>query len=588
MIRKSLVFFLACCSVAAAACSSAVPDHAPDRTYMADNDPAARTHFVTEHPWMVFYDESLTEQDVNQVTGYSGELKLVSGKNVKGKPVMMVQENQVNLDKELGLKTKEGRLAILVNEIYAPRAGIAYIGATAEWWMRLYVNAKEVYSTWNGNGDGWSHIEFTNHIFPVQLKAGRNLVVMLSRSGRRPWIAAFGAAPEIPKSWTRKEVTELFFKTDSQIECGPWITAPAADSVTVSFLLPFNRRAGIEYRKKGTQDWTKVWQYTTFQKKSAEFFRFELNGLEPDTPYEYRVMTIEKNTVRSPVYEFRTWSDKPQTLKMALVADQHLHYPHQIARLEKVYQLPGVKDADVFVTLGDSVSTTNDFRGEYLGYFMKGFLKYSGHGQYLFPVRGNHECRGDESSEFGRYFKNYYYSARMGDVFLIVLDSGEYNDIFNKDDPDATYNVRGSEYFAEQRKWLEETVRSEACRTAKFRIVMLHAPLSALAGYERQFIRPMCDGLLASWDRKKQPEVLTHLWIAGHKHYPWCKHILGINELELDGPNGIGCATVEAGKDSLRVKSYQARWQKLITDVTITPDGKMTSNLPDPPKKKSR
>ena len=58
---------------------------------------------------------------------------------------------------------------------------------------------------------------------------------------------------------------------------------PGADTATVSFLLPRSRRAGLEYRRKGAGEWTKLWQYTTFQKKTDVFFRFELKGLERST-----------------------------------------------------------------------------------------------------------------------------------------------------------------------------------------------------------------------------------------------------------------------------------------------------------------
>lgn len=543
-------------------------------------------HFVVEHPWRVFYEPSMTERDAGLVKDYdSATLTLANGKVVKSVETEADAENRIDLNALLGVEyrknhwemdEKDNHRALLVNEIYAPKDGTARVGATAEWWMRLLVNGEEAYSTLDG-GDGWDHIEYTNHVFPIRLRKGRNLVVLYTRAGIGRWIAAFGAAPVIPKARTRKEVTQMLFPATGQIDCGPWVMYPAADSVTIGFLLPYAKRAGVEYRRKGTETWTKLWQYEGLQKKSADLFHFALHGLEPDAEYEYRVMTIRGDIVRSPIYGFRTWSGKPQPVRLALMTDLHLCSTEGISEIEKAAAMPDMLKADAVGTLGDSVSRTEDFRGQFMDYFMKGTLATFGHDRTLCVIRGNHEFRGDESTEFLRHFPRPYFSARMGEAFFIWLDSGEYNDIRNAKDPDASYNDGAAAYFAGQRRWLEETVRSEACRTAKFRVVLSHAPPCALGSYERRHFKPLVDGLLCSWDPKKPPEVLTHLWISGHKHETWVRTALGINQVELDGYTRIGCGLLEVLSDRLRMRIYQAEDRKVWGDYEVTPDGVMRS-----------
>ena len=555
---------------------------------------APRVHFVAEHPWKAYYSTNTLEQIAPLVKGYADGVTLPSGETLTAKSFSLDGESRACLDPLLGVEHRENHwepdakdchYALLVNELYAPEAGTAMIGASAEWWMSLYVNGEKVYTTWP-DGDGYGSVQYTNHVIPVPLKKGRNLVVMHTHRGLGRWYVAFGEAPKMPSRLSRQEVERFFFPEQEQVDCGPWLTDPAADSVTVSFVLPRTRRAGIEYRKAGsTAEWTKLWQQAGIQKKTDAFFRYEIGGLEPDTTYEYRVVTIVgQRTKRSPEYHFRTWSAKPQTVRLTVTADSHLDSPDAPAdRFVPISEMPKAREADVFVSLGDSTSRGENIRMGMLDYYMKGVLNVFGHDRYVFTVHGNHEWRGEDASRYFTYFPKGYYSCRMGEAFLLVLDSGERDPIDTwqgKADPDAAYNVFDAAYMAEQRAWLEETLKSEACRTAKFRIVMIHCPPTSLLPYEKKHVRPLVEGLLCSWDKAKKPEVQTHLWLTGHKHESWFRERLGINELQICGPNhaggGLGCATVEVGPDALRVTDWHVRWKQMAYDLSIAPDGTVT------------
>ena len=568
----------------------------PEAACTNSSGPAsATTHFVAEHPWKVFYFTNSLENAAQDMKTYCDTLTLPSGETLKGKDVMLDAEGRVNLNDALGVKfrenhwemdEKDNHYALLVSELYTPQDGTAMIGAAAEWWMSFYANGEKAYTTWP-DGDMVGSIQLTNHTFPVKLKKGRNLVVLCTRAGISRWYAAFGEAPKMPSYLSRQDVMRYCFPETKQIDCGPWLTDPAADSVTISFVLPRSRRAGIEYRKAGTEEWTKVWQQAAIQKKTGEFFRYDLKGLQPDSKYEYRVVTIVGSaTKRSPIHHFRTFSEKPQTIRMTVTADSHIDDPDGAAgRFVPMAKMPCTKDADIFVSLGDSTSRGEDIRRGMIDYYMNGLLDVFGHDRYVFTVHGNHEWRGEDASEYFKYFPKGYYSARIGNAFLLVLDSGERDPIDSwqgKKDPDAAYNTFDKAYMAQQRKWLGETLKSEACKTAKFRIVMIHCPPTYLLPYEEDHVRPLVEGLLCSWDKNKQPEVQTHLWLTGHKHESWFRERLGINELQICGPHhaggGLGCATVEIGSDAIHVKDWHVLWNKLAFDITISPDGKATKN----------
>ena len=549
------------------------------------------THFVAEHPWKCFYWTNSLESAAAQVKAYSDTFKLPSGETLKAKDFTFDTEFRGCLDPLFGVQHRENHwepdekdchYALLVNELYAPADGVAMIGATAEWWMSFYANGKQVYTTWP-DGDGWGDIEYTNHVFPVPLKKGRNLVVLHTHRGLGRWYVAFGEAPKMPKTWSRQTVERFFFPEKEQIDCGPWLTDPAADSVTISFLLPRTRRAGVEYRKVGGSEWTKLWQQGAIQKRTGEFFRYELKGLEPDTKYEYRVMTIVgKQVVRSKMHHFRTWSAKPQSVRLTVTTDSHFGSPEDADEaFGRIAKVPNALDADVFVDLGDEVSYGSDIRGMMIDCYMKGALRNFGHGRYIFTLHGNHEWRGEDASNFFTYFPKGYYSARLGEAFLLVLDSGERDPIDSwqgKDDPDAAYHTFDKAYMSEQRRWLETELKSEACTSAKYRIVMIHCPPTyTLDYYETPHMKTLLDGLLVSWDKDKKPEVLTHLWLTGHKHLSWFRQRMGINELQICGPNGdgggLGAAIIEVTPDALKLKDWHVRRNEVAYDIEIAPDG---------------
>lgn len=63
---------------------------------------------------------------------------------------------------------------------------------------------------------------------------------------------------------------------------GPWLTNPAPDSMTVTWITRIPCAGGIEYRETGTETWTRLWPVTYGQiDYSKDLHSFHLTGLKP-------------------------------------------------------------------------------------------------------------------------------------------------------------------------------------------------------------------------------------------------------------------------------------------------------------------
>ena len=100
-----------------------------------------------------------------------------------------------------------------------------------------------------------------------------------------------------------------------------------------------------------------------------------------------------------------------------------------------------------------------------------------------------------------------YYSFDHGSVHVVVLDSGE-----DKVDSHEYYNglVAFDSYRKEQATWLEQDLRSEAARRARFRVVVSHIPPRGGKGYSVDQVREL-------WEPPANSGRVD-LWLSGHTH----------------------------------------------------------------------
>lgn len=256
--------------------------------------------------------------------------------------------------------------------------------------------------------------------------------------------------------------------------------------------------------------------------------------------------------------------------------------------------------ASLCVLLGDQVGR---FEDDSYNTMMNGFLsELCKQAQGTLPVtvlRGNHDYYGKNHPIWHKFFpcenNRTYFSLRKGNVFYIFLDSG------NAYQPEMCRRL-----FAHQRKWLEAELQSEACRTATFRVVVVHYPSHAIAeSVAKVTPGPLLKGLLTGTD----PDKRIHLMLSGHRHryirtdafsnkfkvnssgfsnktpglpgvpgknYPYTLVIA--DSFNHGGSADFNYFLVNASADRLHVQSLDEKNRK-IDEFTIAPDGKVTDMI---------
>ena len=114
---------------------------------------------------------------------------------------------------------------------------------------------------------------------------------------------------------------------------GPWLTLPAETSMTVTWITRVPCAGGIQYREKGTEEWTTRWTVKYGQVDySREIQSYHLTGLKPATEYEYRLLSNCDNystayhmvkSVGREIYSFKTVDPKRDHYKMFVTSDFH-------------------------------------------------------------------------------------------------------------------------------------------------------------------------------------------------------------------------------------------------------------------------
>ncbi|HWQ45614.1 MAG TPA: metallophosphoesterase [Longilinea sp.] len=92
-------------------------------------------------------------------------------------------------------------------------------------------------------------------------------------------------------------------------------------------------------------------------------------------------------------------------------------------------------------------------------------------------VRGNHETRGEGARSLDEWLLppdgSWYYTFSSGNVFFIVLDTGE-----DKIDTHPEYSGMNdfADYYRQETAWLQEVVDSQEYQDADYRVVLMHVP----------------------------------------------------------------------------------------------------------------
>ncbi|MDA3798422.1 MAG: LamG domain-containing protein [Kiritimatiellae bacterium] len=125
-------------------------------------------------------------------------------------------ENQTVNIQTLGNTFREKAVAIAFAEVWSAEPCTVTMGASADWWMAWTVNGEPVYDTLaSGNGGGYSVLD---HVFPIQLRAGRNIVAVKVLSGSMGWKFLVGSPHVVSRlqaGRTASDVCQATFRIEN-------------------------------------------------------------------------------------------------------------------------------------------------------------------------------------------------------------------------------------------------------------------------------------------------------------------------------------------------------------------------------------
>lgn len=263
---------------------------------------------------------------------------------------------------------------------------------------------------------------------------------------------------------------------------GPWLSNPAADAMTVSFVSRVNCGAAIEYREKGTRKWTRKWE-TTYGMidHSKRVHVFHLDGLKSATEYEYRFAVASSQyqiaywttVVGRQIWSFKTFDPARRDFSVFVTAD--VHGASRIY-LDPMYSRTGADKADFFIFLGDNV---NDTMHQPEFYITSGYLddvvRLWGPSRPTLFLRGNHDSWGYEAAKAWATWHGHpegrgYYAVTQGNALFICFDVAEE---YRCQSIPAGKEVSDA-YCEQEARWLKDLKKTPAWKNARWRIALSH------------------------------------------------------------------------------------------------------------------
>ena len=260
----------------------------------------------------------------------------------------------------------------------------------------------------------------------------------------------------------------------------PYIQNPKPDAMTIMWITDKNCRSWVEFGENGILS-ERAETIIDGLVETNHINKVKLEQLKPNTQYSYKVISryIEDfkpykvmygDTIESDVYTFRTPDKTAKEVNALILNDVH-DRPTSISHL---IGLNKDNPYDFVVFNGDMFDYIKD-EAQIVSNLLQPAIDIFASEKPFVYVRGNHETRGVFARKFYDYVDNdaAYFSFTWGPAHFIVLDTGE-------DKPDTTGVYAGlvafDDYRVKQARWLEQQLKSNICKKAKFRVVIMHMP----------------------------------------------------------------------------------------------------------------
>jgi hypothetical protein len=297
---------------------------------------------------------------------------------------------------------------------------------------------------------------------------------------------------------------------------GPYLQNPTADGMTICLLAQGAQQVRVacgseEVAAKGTElagtPWT-IW-------------KTRLARLAPGHEYRYEVhYQLASSSVTTPVHRFRTLDPRAPAVRMIAFNDLHNQLPTLAALMGHVKP----DDFECSLLLGDCWADPASAQGaDKVVRTLTGYVQLLNAAEKpLILVRGNHETRGNFSSQLAKLFdlplldaaqpaddQQWQFMLRAGPVFLLALDTGEDDGFATAENsykrPKFWQSVRQREAA-----WLQKLLATQPAGDATWRIFASHIPL-----YDSNW--DFSEPALRYWE-PLLPAFRPDLMIAGHDH----------------------------------------------------------------------
>ena len=280
----------------------------------------------------------------------------------------------------------------------------------------------------------------------------------------------------------------VFTTRAAEILYGPYVQAITEDAAYIVWVTDKDTYGWVEIKAEGEKKAETFTENHLGLKHYRRVHRVPVKGLKAGTLYEYEIFSqqqekngdlakafsLDKN-VHGHKLTFRTNDRNKEEVSFLINADTH----YNATLFSELYTLERIKDRDFVIFDGDMVTTFSNEKSHFEKLFTTINETFSHYNTQFYYVRGNHDARGNHAQKLLDYYPTWtdmpYFAFRHGPVFILAIDGGE-------DKPDSDIEYYGTAAFdlyrEAQGKWLESVLESEECKTATYRIIISHIPLT--------------------------------------------------------------------------------------------------------------